>query len=135
MSKFLNICKGEKECAMKLKDKVAIVTGGGKGVGKAIAKAFAAEGAKVAVAATTLNRLEGAVEEIKEKGGEAIAVQTDLKDEKQVIRMVDEVVKVEVAGPEVILGAVTSSWALLVVKVDVAVLVELPAASDDEARK
>lgn len=77
---------------MRLKDRVAIVTGGGQGIGKAIALAFASEGAKVVVAARTLSNLEKTVDEIKSKGGTAKAIQTDITDEKQVERMVAETV-------------------------------------------
>ncbi len=73
---------------MRLKDKVAIVTGGGTGIGKAIAFAFASEGAKVVITSRTLSRLEEVVEDIKSRGGEAKAIQTDVSDEKQVQRMV-----------------------------------------------
>ncbi|MBN2122966.1 MAG: SDR family oxidoreductase, partial [Deltaproteobacteria bacterium] len=75
---------------MRLKDKVAIITGGGRGIGKAIALAFSAEGAAVVIAATTLSKLEETVSEIEAKGGRAKAVQTDITDEKQVERLVEE---------------------------------------------
>jgi len=73
---------------MKLKDKVAIITGGGTGIGKAIALTFASEGASVVVAARNFSRLEEVVGEIKFKGGKAKAIQTDISNEKQVQRMV-----------------------------------------------
>jgi NAD(P)-dependent dehydrogenase (short-subunit alcohol dehydrogenase family) len=77
----------------RLKDKVAIVTGGGKGIGKVIAKTFVSEGAKVIIAATTLSKLEEAVKEFEAMGGQAKAIQTDVSDENQVIHMVTEAVK------------------------------------------
>src|SRR4030066_379270 len=86
--------------SMKLKDKVAIVTGGGTGIGKAISLAFAKEGAAVVVAARNLSRLEEVVKEIKSKGGKAKAIETDISDPKQVQRMgtqtVEEFGKVDI---------------------------------------
>jgi NAD(P)-dependent dehydrogenase (short-subunit alcohol dehydrogenase family) len=77
----------------RLKDKVAIVTGGGQGIGKAIALAFATEGAKVIVAARTLPKLEGTAAEIRAEGGEALAIQTDVTKEQEVEAMVAGAVK------------------------------------------
>ena len=77
----------------RLKDKVAIITGGGQGIGKAIAKAFVSEGATVVLAARTLSNLEKAAKEFEAMGGKAKAIQTDVSDEKQVIHMVDETIK------------------------------------------
>jgi len=78
---------------MLLKDKVAIVTGGSQGIGRRIAIVFAAEGAKVVVAARNLARLQETVDAITEKGGRALAVQTDLCDEKQIEHMVALTIK------------------------------------------
>jgi NAD(P)-dependent dehydrogenase (short-subunit alcohol dehydrogenase family) len=72
---------------------VALITGGGKGIGKAISKAFVSEGAAVVIAATTLSKLEEAVKEYEAMGGRAMAMQIDITDEKQVIRMVSEAAK------------------------------------------
>jgi NAD(P)-dependent dehydrogenase (short-subunit alcohol dehydrogenase family) len=77
----------------RLKEKVAIITGGGKGIGRAIAKAFVSEGAKVVIAATTLSKLEEAVKEFEAMGGQTKAIQTDVSNEQQVVNMVSQVVK------------------------------------------
>ena len=77
----------------RLEDKVAIVTGSSSGIGKAIALRFGAEGAKVVVAARRFNLCELTVEQIKKQGGEAWAIQTDVADERQVERLIDETVK------------------------------------------
>jgi 3-oxoacyl-[acyl-carrier protein] reductase len=68
----------------KLQDKIAIVTGGSRGIGKAIALRLAAEGAKVAVTATTQAGADKTVEEIRQNGGQAIGFATDVSDTKQV---------------------------------------------------
>jgi NAD(P)-dependent dehydrogenase (short-subunit alcohol dehydrogenase family) len=63
---------------MKLKDKVAIVTGGGGGIGEATALLFAAEGAKVVVQDVALEAAEKVAAAIAERGGEAVAVGGDV---------------------------------------------------------
>jgi NAD(P)-dependent dehydrogenase (short-subunit alcohol dehydrogenase family) len=77
---------------MRLEDKVAIVTGGGRGIGRAISMAFASEGAIVTVAARTSSMLDETIRKIEAGGGRAKAIQTDVSDEKQVQRLVAEVV-------------------------------------------
>jgi 3-oxoacyl-[acyl-carrier protein] reductase len=65
---------------MKLDGKVAIITGAGRGVGKSAALAFAREGAKVVLAARTVTEIEEAAAEIRDLGGDSIAVRTDVSD-------------------------------------------------------
>jgi NAD(P)-dependent dehydrogenase (short-subunit alcohol dehydrogenase family) len=76
---------------MRLKDKVAIVTGGGAGIGQAIAKRYAREGARVVVAEISPERGESTVRPIQQAGGEAIFIQTDVAAEEQVRGLVEAV--------------------------------------------
>jgi NAD(P)-dependent dehydrogenase (short-subunit alcohol dehydrogenase family) len=71
-----------------LKDHVAIITGGGTGIGKAIALHFARLGARVVVASRKLENLEQTVADIETQRGQALAVQTDVRDVAQVQRLV-----------------------------------------------
>jgi NAD(P)-dependent dehydrogenase (short-subunit alcohol dehydrogenase family) len=61
-----------------LQDKVAIITGASRGLGKAFALRFAEEGAKLLLTTTNLERAEGTVKEIKAKGGEVAIIQADI---------------------------------------------------------
>lgn len=76
-----------------LQDKVALVTGGGQGVGQGIAFSLAAEGAKVAVAGRTLATLEATCAEIRRRGGSALAVECDVMNPADIERCVAEVVE------------------------------------------
>jgi len=73
-----------------LRGQVAIVTGGGRGIGRAMARALARAGAAVAVAARTQAQLAETVALIEREGGRAIAVPTDVADERGVHYMVDQ---------------------------------------------
>lgn len=73
---------------MRLEGKVAIVTGGGSGIGRATAELFALEGAKVVVADYKADTGQDAVQAIKGSGGEATFVQIDVSDAEQVHNMV-----------------------------------------------
>ncbi len=72
----------------RLDGKIAIVTGSSSGIGKAIALRFAEEGARVVLAARRLQLLEQLASCIRERGGEALTVQTDVRDEPQVERLI-----------------------------------------------
>lgn len=65
---------------MLLKDKIALITGSGQGVGQGIALAMVDEGAKIVVTGRTLAKLENTCELIKQRGGEAIAIECNVKD-------------------------------------------------------
>ena len=76
---------------MRFKDKVAIVTGSGKGIGRGIALEFAKEGAAVIVATLVEEEGRDTCRAIEELGGTAVFVQTDVSSEPSVRRMIDEV--------------------------------------------
>jgi 3-oxoacyl-[acyl-carrier protein] reductase len=75
-----------------LQDKVAIVTGGGRGLGKAYCLRMAEEGAKMVVADILEKEAGETASEIKAKGGEAIAVKADVTSEEETRRMAEETV-------------------------------------------
>src|SRR5438105_2537799 len=75
----------------QLANRVALVTGAGRGIGRAIALAFAAEGAKVALTARTVAELDKVVGEIHAAGGTALALPADLSDRSVPSKVVAEV--------------------------------------------
>jgi NAD(P)-dependent dehydrogenase (short-subunit alcohol dehydrogenase family) len=76
-----------------LSGKTAIVTGGGKGIGKAIAQGLAASGVQVVLASRTAEELEATAEEIRSTGGSALALRTDLTQAEQIRSLVDGAVQ------------------------------------------
>jgi 3-hydroxybutyrate dehydrogenase len=77
---------------MRLKDKSAIVTGAASGIGKDIARVYAREGAKVAIADLNKDAAEATANEIRASGGQAIGIAMDVTDERAVNEGVASVV-------------------------------------------
>lgn len=78
---------------MRLKDKVALITGAAGCIGKEVAKRLAQEGAKLIVNDIDKDEIDKVVEEIKEKGGEAVGMEADVARKNEVQSMIDDVVK------------------------------------------
>ena len=73
-----------------LENKVVVLTGASSGIGRATALAYAAEGARLALAARRKERLEAVAEEIRAAGGKALAIPTDVSDEEAVRTLFEE---------------------------------------------
>jgi NAD(P)-dependent dehydrogenase (short-subunit alcohol dehydrogenase family) len=90
-------CPWEERIMMNVKfdlgGKVAIVTGGGRGIGRAIALGLANSGASVAVTSRTQKEIDAVAEEIKKSGGKALAVVTDLTVNDQLENLVQATVR------------------------------------------
>ena len=78
---------------MLLDDKVTIITGSSRGIGRATALLFAKEGAKVAVVDIREEEANSVIREIKELGGDAVAIKTDITKFDEVQDMTDKVVR------------------------------------------
>ena len=77
---------------MQLKDKVAIITGSGRGIGRAIAIAYAAEGARVVIASRSTHELDAVAAEITAHEGEVLAVPTDMRVRTDVENLMQQTV-------------------------------------------
>ena len=77
----------------KFQDKVVWITGGGSGIGLALAVEFALGGAKVAVSGRRVDRLDGAVSQIEAAGGAGFALACDVADEDQVYGAVEKIIE------------------------------------------
>lgn len=88
---------------MNLREKVAVVTGGGRGIGEAIALALAKEGANVVLAARTSSEINRVAEKIHILGRRALAVPTDISKEAEVRLMVERANK-EFGGVDILIN-------------------------------
>jgi 3-hydroxybutyrate dehydrogenase len=90
---------------LKLADRVALITGGGRGIGRAVAFAFAREGANIAVAARTTEQVETVAQEIrKECGAVALPLSCDVSDAQSVASMVEEVERAFGRGVDILVN-------------------------------
>ena len=78
---------------MKLKDRVAIITGGGQGIGRVLASVMAEEGARICIASRSLNKLEETASEIRKHGADVLVSRTDIASETEVEAMVRRTVE------------------------------------------
>ena len=78
---------------MKLKDRIAIVTGGGKGIGAEICLKLASEGAKIVIAEMDIENGEKISKKIQDNNGEAIVVETNVAEEDSANNMADAAIK------------------------------------------
>jgi 3-oxoacyl-[acyl-carrier protein] reductase len=81
------------ESIRRLAGKIALVTGGGRGIGRAIALAFAKEGADICVVARTESEIQDVAKEVEALGQKALAVVADVTDRGQVGKMAEQVSK------------------------------------------
>lgn len=74
----------------RLSGKVAIITGGGRGIGRAIALAYTCEGAQIVLAARTEDEVDAVSREIKDLGGRVVSIKTDVREENSVRHLVGQ---------------------------------------------
>lgn len=86
-----------------LRDKVALITGAGQGVGQGIALALASAGAKIAATGRTLAKLETTCALIRERGGIAVALEANVKDAADLLRIVESTVS-ELGGLDILVN-------------------------------
>jgi len=79
---------------MKLKDKVAIITGAGRGLGRSVALAFGKQGAKVVLAARSKEEIDHVAEQLRSLRRDTIAIPTDVTDEGQVNHLVKKTLEI-----------------------------------------
>ncbi len=77
--------QGDEDANMRLKDKIALITGAGEGIGRAIALSFAKEGAKIIIADINPKNAKKVSEEIIALGSKSLAIKTDVSKQKAVI--------------------------------------------------
>jgi 3-oxoacyl-[acyl-carrier protein] reductase len=77
---------------MKLKGQTAIVTGGGKGIGRAICLALSREGADIVIVARTEKEIRETARMVEKEGRRALAVRTDIRREEEVVKMISKAV-------------------------------------------
>ena len=80
------------EGIVRLKDKVAVITGGSSGMGRASAELFAEKGAKVVIGGRRKAQEEWIAESIRQGGGQSIFIQTDVREAEQVENLVQQTI-------------------------------------------
>jgi 3-hydroxybutyrate dehydrogenase len=104
---------------MKLQNRIALITGGGRGIGRAIALAFASEGAQVAVAARTLEQLEQVASEIAEQfSTKALPVICDVSDVVSVENLFKDVAERFGRGPDILVNNAGIAESAVLVQTD-----------------
>jgi len=89
--------------AFSLEGKVALITGGGRGISATMAQVFADAGASVAVTARSTAEVDAVAAEIRSTGGRAVAITTDLTETSQLPALIDQVV-CELGGLDVLVN-------------------------------